>query len=64
LSEQDVIRLIGEKFAALEYLEWSLKAMKVEDAVAELKRCLPGLKGVIKNRSLYSRSHVTKIVSF
>jgi hypothetical protein len=62
--EQDAIRFIGENFASLEYLGLSLENMKAEDAVAELKKYLPGLRGVIKevqDRPVHSGIHVTKI---
>jgi hypothetical protein len=48
LTEQDVIKLIGEKLTGLEYLGIGLKFTKAEDAVAELKKYFPSLRGVIK----------------
>jgi hypothetical protein len=48
LTDKDIIKLIGEKFTGLEYLELAFKTMKAEDAVAELNKYLPGLRGVIK----------------
>ncbi len=48
--------------ASLEYLELSLKALKAEDAVDELKKHLPGLRGVIEEVLSFRR--VTKIVKF
>jgi hypothetical protein len=41
--------LIGEKFTSLERFELNLETMKAEDA--ELKKSLPGLRGVIKEVS-------------
>jgi hypothetical protein len=68
LSDHDVIKTIGEKFTDLEYLELSLKTMKAEDAIAELKRYLPGLRGVIKEvqdrPDVHSGMHVPEIVKF
>jgi hypothetical protein len=67
LSDHDVIKIIGEHFATLEYLELSLKTMKAKVAVAKLKRYLPGLRGVIKevqDRPVHSGMHVPEIVKF
>jgi hypothetical protein len=58
--ELDAIKMIGEKFTSLEYLELSLKDMKAEVAAAELKKYLPGLRGAIKE----GPTHVRKIVKF
>jgi hypothetical protein len=63
-DEGDVIKTIGKKLAALEYLGLSLKTMEAEDAVAELKRYLPSLKGVIKEVQDGSRDRVKKTVKF
>jgi hypothetical protein len=52
----EVIKTIGAKLSSLEYLELSLLHLKAEEVVAELKRYLPGLRGVIKE--------VRKIVKF
>jgi hypothetical protein len=57
--------LIGEKFAKLEYLELSLRTMKAEDAIAELKKYLPRLRGLIKEvQEGGSENRVKKIVKF
>jgi hypothetical protein len=50
-TEEDFIKMIGEKFIGLERLELNLETTKAEDAVAELKKSLPGLRGVIKEVS-------------
>ncbi len=61
--EQNVIKIIGENFAKLEYLDLSLRTIKAEDAVAELKKNLPCLKGVIKE--VFSEENwVVKTVKF
>jgi hypothetical protein len=62
LTEEGAVKLIGQKMASLEYLELSLKALKAEDAVDELKKHLPGLRGVIEEVLSFRR--VTKIVKF
>jgi hypothetical protein len=55
LSEEDVIKMIAEKCANLEYLEVELKEMKAETAVAILKEKLPGLRGCVKQFEGYSQ---------
>jgi hypothetical protein len=54
--------MIGEKLTSLEYLELSFKVMKAEVAMAELKKYLPGLRGVIKEVQDDSIGSVKKIV--
>jgi hypothetical protein len=57
--------LIGEKFAKLEYLELGLKNLKAEDAIVELMKYLPGLRGLIKEvQKDGSENRVKKIVKF
>jgi hypothetical protein len=67
LTEEDVIKTVGSKFTSLEYLELSLEVMEAEDAVDELKKHLPGLRGVIEDVFNYGDnrdSRVMKIVKF
>jgi hypothetical protein len=66
MSDEDVVKMIGEKFAALKYLELNLKTMKADDAIAVLNTHLPGLRGVIKevqDRD-YRDDRVVKIIKF
>jgi hypothetical protein len=60
--EQKAIKMIGEKFTSLEYLELSLRAMKAKDAVAELKKHLPGLRGVIKEVIVGYYSDIKRVI--
>ncbi len=50
----------------LEYLELSFKAMKAKDAVAELKKLLPGLRGVMREVQVLGcfKYNITKIIKF
>jgi hypothetical protein len=57
-TEDIVIKMIGEKFAKLEYLKLSLEAMKAEIAIAKLKKYLPGLRGVIKEVKNWDRKTI------
>jgi hypothetical protein len=52
------------KFSDLEYLELSLRTMKSEVAIAELKRYLPGLRGLIKEVQVCLEIYVKKIDKF
>jgi hypothetical protein len=56
--------MIGQKIASLKYLELSLRTMKAGDAVAELKRYLPGLRGAITEVVENQDDSVVKIVNF
>jgi hypothetical protein len=58
--------MIGEKFAGVEYLELSLRAMNAEVAVAELKKHLPGLRGVMREVQVLGcfGYNITKIIKF
>jgi hypothetical protein len=48
ISEKKAIKMIAKKCAKLEHLEFELKKMKAETAVAVLKEKLPSLRGFIK----------------
>jgi hypothetical protein len=58
LSDHDVIKTIGEKFAKLEYLKLSLETMKAEVVIAKLKKYLPGLRGVIREVKNWDRKTI------
>jgi hypothetical protein len=67
LTEENIIKTIGSKFTSLEYLELSLEVLEAEDAVAELKKHLSGLRGVIEEVFNYGDNRdgsVMKIVKF